>query len=182
MKKNIWKILIVLILLLVGCNTKDEFLQDFPYMKETEHVFKKANYQEVVNAFTVNPGINVVLFAFNPNYADCPFCHSAIPLLNEAALETGIERILYIDIYNMRKERNANYLILLGYLDGYVQDLIERDGLKEIIVPDVYFIKDGIILGHHIATVKDEDDRYIYNLNDEEKAQLKSIYLTLFRK
>ena len=69
--------------------------------------------------------------------------------------------------------------MLLGYLDGAVGDLLERNGLKEIIVPDVYVVKDGEILGHHIATIKDDEGRFIYDLNDEQKEEVKAIYRDL---
>jgi hypothetical protein len=68
---------------------------------------------------------------------------------------------------------------LLGYLDGQVGDLLERNGRKEIVVPDVYVVKDGEILGHHIATIKDDDDRFVYDLNAEQKEAVKEIYRDL---
>ncbi|MDD4077129.1 MAG: hypothetical protein PHT03_04050 [Bacilli bacterium] len=180
MKKVMFWPIIIMIILLCGCSqTKNCFVDDYPMMRDVEHVYKKVGYKEIINAFTVNPGVNIVLFGFDTRYAECPFCIACVPLLNDVAAEMGIEKILYIDIYQMRKERTAEYLILLGYLDGIVGDLLEKKGLKEIIVPDVYVIKDGIILGHHIATVKDEEERFIYDLSEAQKEEVKAIYRNL---
>ena len=181
MKKTMLWLIILMILLLCGCSqTNNSFDDDYPMMRNVDHVYKKVEYREVINALTVNPGVHVVLFGFDTRYAECPFCIACIPLLNDVAIEMGINEILYIDIYQIRKERTAEYLLLLGYLDSIVGDLIEKNGLKEIVVPDVYVIKDGVILGHHIATVKDGEGRFIYDLSDVQKEEVKAIYRNLF--
>jgi len=179
MKKGFLLIIVLLITVLSGCQKKDDFTQDYPIMRGVEHVYEKVEYDDIINAFTVKSGVHVVLFAFDTDFAECPYCIACVPLLNEVAIEMGIAKILYIDIYRMRQERTAEYLLLLGYLDGKVGDLLEKNGKKEIVVPDVYVIKDGEIIGHHIATIKDDADKFIFNLSEEEKNQVRNIYRQL---
>lgn len=179
MRKIAFLALIFLLATLCGCRKSARFEDDYPQMRGIDHVYEKVGYDDVVDALTVSPGGHVIFFGFDTRYAECPYCVACVPLLNEVAIELGVDKILYIDIYTMRKERTAEYVLLLGYLDGAVGDLLERNGLKEIIVPDVYVVKDGEILGHHIATIKDDDDRFIYDLNDEQKEEVKAIYRDL---
>jgi hypothetical protein len=104
-----------------------------------------------------------------------------MPLINEAALKVGITKILYLDIYEMRKNNTTEYQLLLGYLDSKVGDLIEREGVKKIIVPDLYIVKDGEIVTHHIATLKDNDGAFISDLTENQKQELIDLYELMFQ-
>lgn len=180
MRKIAFLALIIALAVFSACRKHPpRFEDDYPMMRGVEHVYVKAGYEEVIEALTTAPGGHVIFFAFDTRQYECPYCLACVPLLNEVARELGIEKILYFDVYAMRKERTAEYVLLLGYLDGQVGDLLERNGRKEIVVPDVYVVKDGEILGHHIATIKDDDDRFVYDLNAEQKEAVKEIYRDL---
>nr|HPN60740.1 hypothetical protein [Bacilli bacterium] len=155
MKKTIILILLVLLGSLSGCQ-KNRVEDDYPMLNGINHVFEKSTYQEVTKALTVASGVQVVLFSYNPHFYECPFCLAVMPIINDAALKMGIEKILYLDIYEMRKNNTTEYQLLLGYLDNKVGDLIVRDGVKKLIVPDLYVVKDGEIAAHHIATLKND--------------------------
>lgn len=183
MKKILFVLIILLNIFLIGCtkdNEKKAFEEDYAYMKGQEHVYVKGTYDEVVNAFTVNQGVNVILFAFDPDFYECPYCMAVVPIINEIALEESINKIIYLDIYEMRMNNTAQYQLLLGYLDSKVDDLIVRDNVKKLIVPDLYVVKDGEILGHHIATIKDENGNFIKDLTEAQTNELKGIYRQLF--
>lgn len=175
------KILIVILLafVLVGCHDRNEdpFVIDYPIMKNVEHVYVKTNYTTALNL--ILDGTGVLLFAFDSNLYDCPYCQTVVPILNEAAIESGWDSIYYLDIYKMRAENTSEYRLLVGYIESQVQDLLVRNEQKTLVVPDVYFIKEGQIMGHHIATLY-EDERFIYDLNETQRLTLKNIYLDLF--
>jgi len=176
-------ILFVFILFISGCsNPKKEFEEDYQMFKDVDHVFYKANYKDVYHALTRSPKYSVILFAYDPNLAVCPFCIEVLPILNEAAIAAGVEEILYLDIRSMRVERNAEYLSLIDYITKQVDDLETRNDQLEIIVPDVYLVQNGKILGHHIATLKDEEGKYRLDLDSQGKAELIEIYRNIFKK
>lgn len=174
-------VMFLFILVLSGCsNGINEFEKDYPMFKDIDHVYVKADYEEVYNALTKEEGYNVIVFAYDPDLYVCPYCMEVLPILNEVALEEGIEKILYLDIRTMRVERTEEYVNLIDYIYSQVDDLEMRNDKLEIIVPDLYVVKDGKILGHHIATLKDGEGKFMLNLSDEETNELKTIYKNLF--
>ena len=81
----------------------------------------------------------------------------------------------------MRKDRTNEYVDLVEFITSQT-DLEIRNDLHEIVVPDIYLVKDGKIISHHIATFKDEEGRFIFNLTEAEKEEIKSIYRDMFKK
>ncbi len=173
MKKLI--ILLLLIFVLCGCDSSKGFNKDFPYMRDVEHIYVKEDFDDVYDLF--QNGTGIVLLAYNDNQYPCPYCRTCIPILNEVAITFDCPQIIYLDLYNMRTNETQDYQQLLNFIEDEVGDLEIRDGKKTLAVPDVYFIKKGDILSHHIATFKDENGEYIVNLTDEEKDNLKNIYI-----
>jgi len=180
--KNIYKIIFIvfLSLFLISCDSgKKAFEKDYVMFEGKEHVFKKVSFQKAYASLTSKKGYQIIVFAFDPDYYECPYCMMVLPIINEVALEEGIKEIYYLDIYMMRKNRDENYLKLINYLSSQVE-LEKRNGLDEIIVPDLYIVKDGKVLAHHIATFKDNDGKYILNLTSEQLIELKTIYRNMF--
>lgn len=179
MKKIILTLITVMIL--VGCTVvpEDSFLTDYPSMQGMTHVYEKTSYTTALN--TILDGTGVVLLAFDTNKYYCPFCVAAVPILNEAAIESGWGKIYYLDIYTMRMQNTSEYRLMLGYIDSKVDDLLMRGDDKALVVPDVYFIKDGVIVGHHIGTVYNEYENFVSELNETQANELKTIYLDLFK-
>src|SRR5690606_27788076 len=148
----------LLVITLVGwSNGKIEFEKDYAMFKDKEHVYVKADYKEVYNALTNSKDLQIILFAYDPDLYVCPYCMQVLPILNEVALEEEVKEILYLDIRTVRVERPEEHLALVNYIDEQVDDLEIRNSLLEIVVPDIYVVKDGKILGHHIATMKDTE-------------------------
>jgi hypothetical protein len=75
----------------------------------------------------------------------------------------------------------TEYRLLLGYLDSQTGSILEKSGVKTLIVPDVYFVKDGVILSHHIATLTDDESHFILGLDETQKNALKDIYRAGFQ-
>ena len=177
--KKILFLIILFSVTLLGCS-KDplgKIEDDYEFLKEIDHIYEKIDYNTMINALTVDQGSYIIIFAFK----QCPFCVEVIPILNEVAIEEGFDKILYHDIYDMRYNNTAEYKLLVGYLDNKVGDLISRDDVKTLVVPDVYFVRNGVILGHHIATILNDEGKYIRNLTEEETNQVKEIYRDLIK-
>lgn len=131
-------------------------------------------------------------------YPKCPWCRNAVPVLLQAAEDSGINNIYYMNMYEERdsyivddndnlileKEGTDSYKKLLKALDSVLEPyLVENKkgekidtGEKRIYVPIVVFVKDGEIVGVHMDTVESQKDPYVI-LNDEQKDELYNIYI-----
>ena len=52
---------------------------------------------------------------------------------------------------------------------------------EKILVPTYVSYRDGDVYKYHVATLKDENDKYIKDLSDNQKEELKQIYLDLVK-
>lgn len=104
-------------------------------------------------------------------YNTCPWCRNIVPVLIDTAKENNINTIYYIDTYKLDLSNIKDDLFdILG--DNLRKN---EDGKKVLAVPDVYFIKNGNIIGHHIGTVDSYLNPY-KGMNDKQKEELASIY------
>ena len=117
----------------------------------------------------------VIYFGF----PGCPWCRNMIPVLFEAAKNNNIDTIYYFYPRNVKKSDNDEYNKLKEILNEYLSE--DENGQKVLYVPDVYFIKDGKIVGHHLGTVDSQEDPTI-SLTEEEKNELLDIFNELFEK
>ncbi|MDO4415645.1 MAG: hypothetical protein Q4C20_11275 [Erysipelotrichaceae bacterium] len=137
--------------------------------------FQEITFTESLRLFS-EKGSGILYFG----YDNCPFCERAVPMLNEAALETGVS-VYYVDVYGVFQPTRKEFDELMGYVD---EALIEdEDGGKSFFVPLILGIKNGEITGHHVAlvdgfTIENEESQ----MNDAQKEELKNIYLDIIRK
>lgn len=117
----------------------------------------------------------VIYFGF----PGCPWCRNMIPVLFEAAKNNNIDTIYYFNPRNVKKSDNDEYNKLKEILNEYLSE--DENGQKVLYVPDVYFIKDGKIVGHHLGTVDSQEEPTI-SLTEEEKNELLYIFNELFEK
>lgn len=135
-----------------------------PWNNPVEYIYQ----EEVLDVLENETGI--VYFGYN----SCPWCRNIIEVLLETAKEEGIDTIYYVNIH--------------GAIDGIEEELKEilydylrensETGEKVLAVPDIYFIKDGKIIGHHISTVESYKNPY-KGMNKQQKSELKKIYQEL---
>ena len=137
--------------------------------------FQEITFTESLRLFS-EKGSGILYFG----YDNCPFCERAVPMLNEAALETGVS-VYYVDVYGVFQPTRKEFDELMGYVD---EALIEdEDGGKSFFVPLILGIKNGEITGHHVAlvdgfTIENDESQ----MNDAQKEELKNIYLDIIRK
>lgn len=134
---------------------------------------KYATLDEVFDIIQNKTG--VIYFGF----PGCPWCRNMIPVLFEVAKNNNIDTIYYFNPRNVKKSDNDEYNKLKEILNEYLSE--DENGQKVLYVPDVYFIKDGKIVGHHLGTVDSQEDPTI-SLTEEEKNELLDIFNELFEK
>lgn len=139
-----------------------------------DNVYKYATTSEVLELFNAEDAI--VLFGFK----DCKWCQSYAPILNEVAKENNVETIYYCDIKEDRTNKTEEYNKLVELLKDYLHD--DDNNEKRIYVPDVYFIKNGKIVGHNNDTSLIEGMATEEYYSDKAKEELKNKLTELIKK
>lgn len=125
----------------------------------------------------------VVLFGF----ATCPWCRTALPSLLEAATETGINEIYYLDVKDIRdqkifnadgtitteKEGSEGYKKLLSKFGDVLSPYegLNDESVKRIYSPTVLFVHNGKGDSIHVSTVESHEDPYL-PLTEEQNQEL----------
>lgn len=137
-----------------------------------KNTIKNVNEDEILSILEEKTGI--VYFGF----PTCPWCRNIIGVLTELANEKNIT-IYYFNPQNIRNESNGTYQKLVKKLDSYLDK--DENGNKVLYVPDVYFVKDGKIIGHHLGSLDEQTNPY-ESLTKEQEFELKEIYLNYINK
>lgn len=143
-----------------------------------------STYEEI---FKVLDGTGIIYFGF----PECPWCRNAVPVLLDAAKETGLDKIYYLnnledrDILSLKdgsiiteKESTKDYKKLLDKLKDVVSvyEGLEDESIKRIYFPTVVAVKNGKIISYIEGTVDSQTDPYI-SLNGKQKEELKEKYI-----
>lgn len=130
-------------------------------------------------------------------FAACPWCRNAVPVLIDVAKEMKQDKVYYVDILDIRdtykfsgsiqpeqtKKGTDAYYEILEFLDDYLEEFYVKDdagnmydtGVKRIYAPTVVGVKDGKVVGIHVATVESQTNPYEV-LTAKQKDELKSAY------
>jgi len=173
-------ILIIFMFLLIAC-TPDAFSDNFSEFKNKKHVFKVITYEEVIKAFDSTA---IVVFGFFPSKYDCPYCRYAFPIINEIALGLNYKRnsILFYDVYDIRFNNSIEYKDLIDLIAPKMNEdnggyLCTTNDNYIIRVPDLFVIKQGVILYHFLATVLNENGNPVaLNPTIEYENKLREVY------
>ena len=103
-----------------------------------ENIFVYKTKEEIINI--LEHGTGIVYFG----YPECPWCMAYVPLLNEIAMNEGIEKIYYYNIKEDRKNNTEFYQKVVNILNDYLD--YDQEGKKRIFVPNVTFVKNGEII------------------------------------
>lgn len=91
-------------------------------------------------------GSGIVFFGFKSNVWAGYYAN----ILNEAAMNLGVQEIYYYDFYEDRKNHNGTYESIVELLKDYVTVL--DDGTKNLYSPSMVIVKDGKILTYNDDT------------------------------
>lgn len=178
MKNKIILCLILVLVLVTGCFNKKEDKND----KNTDAIKFKEEYESLNKD---NKYLNIIIKENNPiRYSnqeeiidiinnktgiiylgspDSNWCRSAITVLLEAAKQTGIGVIYYLNINEIKDNK------ILEILNSYSSEYKNLD----LELPFIIFVKDGKIVHIHKGTLESIKDT---NLNEDQTKELLNIY------
>ena len=189
MKKKIIIFSILVILCIVGvgmrvilCNDNLRFKLSYEYVNfleysngkkikisiPTNNHVKYLSNQELVTFLKEGTGILYL------GYNTCPWCRNALPVLLDVILEQK-ESLYYVDSHKLEEKILKEELI--PSLSQYLKE--DEKGNKVLAVPDIYFIKEGQVVGHHVGTVDSYHNPYS-GMNQSQKEELRRIYMDLY--
>lgn len=117
----------------------ERFKQEYPNT-EDNNLFVYTSSEDIIKI--LENGTGVVYLGF----PECKWCQAYVPMLNEVAKESGIEKIHYLNILEDRKNNTSDYQRIVEILGDNL--LYDDEGNHRIYVPDVTIINKGEIVGH----------------------------------
>lgn len=123
-----------------------KFQEDYPKVSK-DNVFVYRSENEIIQI--LEHGTGVIYLGF----PQCPWCQEYVTFVDEVAKETGLEKIYYLNIFDIRQNNTQSYQKLVALLDEYLS--YDDEGNKRIYVPTIISIKDGKITGFDDETSKD---------------------------
>lgn len=146
-------------------------MDGYEFLEDDDPAFIEITLAESVKMFS-EKGSGILYYGRE----GCWWCQRAVPILNEAAKQMGIT-VYYVDV-NLPTSKEA-----YDTLESYINSIFEKDaetGNPVFKVPEVIGVKEGEIVGHHLSLVDgfDPEDNDAM-MNDEQKAELKKIYLEI---
>lgn len=205
---------VVLIVVLVACFDEDSdtehdtrsedqsgFKNNFPlvswmleYDITGEHRFYDINMYEALQLRNEEDFDGILLFTF----PQCPWCQTAIPVINEASQAAGVD-VFYVSRSHTLREGDwldwdaemawwlyENGVSNMAWIneDGKVVASDEDDAFRpNISVPQIVHLKNGQVLGNHRGTFEGHDrldDGSLPELTDEQRDTLFSVYREIF--
>lgn len=116
-----------------------KFSEEYTNVPE-DNVFVYKNIDEIIKV--LEHGTGIVYLGF----PGCQWCQAYVPLLNEFAKESDIDKIYYCNILEDRKNNTEEYQKIVSILKDNL--LYDQNGDHRIYVPDVTVVLNGTILGH----------------------------------
>ena len=150
-------------------------MAEYPDMTAIDHPFLKLTALDVQDMID-NKGSGIVYFG----YPHCPFCQLAVPVISKVATNMQTN-VYYVDVYEDDDKISTtdqmaalNSLISNEFAPFLTKD---ADGNPTFYTPDVFVIKDGVIIANHEGLV---DGKGGAELTDSETAELAQVYIDLF--
>lgn len=162
---------------------------------DNKHKYRKINipttnnivYADIDTIFDVLNNKTGIIYFGKP---ECPWCRDIISTLIKTAANNNVSKIYYYNPDKIRQENSTEYQELIKRLNQYLEtDTTTQNkndsnfdiNKKRLYMPDVYFVKEGNIVGNHIGSVDSQKDPYI-SLSNTQKNELKKIYTNLINK
>lgn len=154
-------------------NNEQADMSGYELLTDTKHVYKQITMEDSIRLFT-EKGSGVVYYG----YLGCPFCQQAVPVLNNAARQMGVD-IYYVDVMSPEGTSDEITAELIDHIKDF---LVEEEGEPVFYVPQVFVIKDGEIVGDHLSLVDSYDISEGDDMNESQRTELRNIYLEMIGK
>jgi len=144
--------------------------RDYKTALQTDNVTFSQEYQEIdenniytyTNASkvltTLRSGSGIIFFGFKKDIWAGYYAN----ILNDAAMELGVDQIYYYDFYEDRNNQNATYESIVELLSEHI--IVLDDGTKNLYSPSVVIVENGEIIAFNDDTAimrgKDNPEDY----------------------
>lgn len=146
--------------------TKDNYKFSVEYTRvPMDNVFVYKTEEEIINFLETGTGIVYL------GFPECPWCQSYVVYLNEAAKDSGIEKIYYLNIKDIRTNNTENYQKIVSLLSDILPN--DENGNKKVYVPQVVFVKKGNVVAGDNETSMISDGTPLEYWTSENIANLK---------
>lgn len=172
MKKIVF--LLICVVLMSGCSVKkvdelsnaEKFAAEFSISEDNP--FEYATIDKVLEI--LDGGTGIIFFG----NSDCEWCVESVEILNDALEYKNISEVYYYNPTGIQNKNTAKYKELIKLLDEYLEK--DENNVSLLNLPDVYFVKNGKVLGHVNSNITDDlDDESL----EKSKIELKDEYLNL---
>lgn len=183
--KKLVALLLTFLLIVTGCNTVEvtkveddnktdavRFHNDYNKVSKN-NVYEYSTYDNVID--TIENGTGVIYLGF----PSCVLCKEITPILNDAAKDKKLDKILYYNFKDIRDNNTDEYQKLEGILFDYIEAEDEEKKVEKITAPTIIFVKEGNIKGIYIGVINGKSEEII---TEEEKVSLKESFLSLIEK
>ena len=145
------------------------------YIEGEDYVFVKSSVKQM--AEMMDEGKSFCIYF---GFARCPWCRDVMPILNEAAKQSGVDTVYYVDTReNPEWKSNLDiddYDLLVERAEQFLEE--DENGIPHLYTPLVLFIKDG---GKGMATIAPDDyDAHEESISDEAAETLLQGYIHQF--
>jgi thiol-disulfide isomerase/thioredoxin len=146
--------------------TKDNYKFSVEYTKvPMDNVFIYKTEEEIINFLETGTGIVYL------GFPECPWCQSYVVYLNEVAKDSGIEKIYYLNVKDIRTNNTPNYQKIVSLLSDILPN--DENGNKKVYVPQVVFVKKGNVVAGDNETSMISDGTPLEYWTSENIANLK---------
>ncbi|MBE6158092.1 MAG: hypothetical protein E7160_04820 [Firmicutes bacterium] len=177
MKKVVFLLMVFIsVLFISGCEVKkteevtdaEKFASE--YSVDSDNPFKYTSISKVLDIF--ENGTGIIFFADS----DCDWCVATAKVFTDALNYKNVEKVYYYNPKSIRDKNTKNYKKLIKIIEEYVEK--NEDDEPYLYLPDIYFVKNGKIIGHNndTATMGGTVDEA---LSKKTKKELKDKYLEL---
>ena len=154
---------------------KNSIEEDYPSLEGKDTIIHYVDGNDVVSILNSKSN-SIIMFGFEK----CPWCQAAISYVDEIAKEKNYEEVLYLDIKDMRDNKESSDRDIYLTIYNSIKDKIGSP--DKIYAPTVIVIKNGEITGYNEGTVSTHErvDGILPPMTDEQIKELKEIYRNIF--
>lgn len=164
-------LLILLVLLLQGCQEKIEYsYPDFDSYDMSGYNLETDNFYKISISQFLDMVDEKKTFICYFGYESCPWCNDLLPILDEVCQQYQL-KIYYMDFLD---EENKEDIESLEALNDFAKDYLNTDeqGNLQLFFPTVYYVQKGNLVNLHSGTVSNHDAT-VAELTERQKARLK---------
>lgn len=145
------------------------------FADQEDHVFYDMTVKDMADAMDAKK-----TFAVYFGYDTCEWCLDAVPVINEAAKQSG-QTVGYVNTRSNPNWENNTEIKDYDLLIEKVGDRLEYDdaGVRHLYAPTLFFIKDGEVVAFHEGTLEGHNARN-RAMTAEEREELRLILLEKF--